>query len=292
MFKAISRFGSQVRSTIGIGFISNLFGSKSKQKYGEFNDETEEIFSDAHEELDSDSESMEEQTTVIVETPNTKLDIVPSNCDSINHNKESKPDEICVDTTNGEIVLDTIHKDSDDSSADDVDNATEESTTVDVASHTTCDFFIEENKSSDVNICDIGTPDNTTEHNKEPTYDEHQTKDGSQLVKSSPKSNGMSTSSSSSSVFKKVHRRVSSYTQRQYAKFDNIQDDENDNKVSVEVEEKTNDADENKTNNEQVEHDEIHDDDDHLFTPEKKTKKKKKVPLFSYIRGFFRRNNK
>lgn len=55
MFKAIGKWGSQVRSSINLQFFSNLFGSKSK-KYDDLDNE-EEVFIDAQEDFSEESDS-------------------------------------------------------------------------------------------------------------------------------------------------------------------------------------------------------------------------------------------
>lgn len=282
MFKAISRWGSQVRSSIGIGFISNLFGSKSKQKYGEFNDETEEIFSDAHEELDTDhdsdnaSVSSNKQTEVVIETVAGPVTSTASLCDTNGENKDRKSDVV----NNGE-ALDTTFEDNIGVSSKDKDTSSTNGDCRDTADGNSLEVSGQENNSTGANVCDINTECDTSDDKKEHNSErESDSLKPDETAKSSSDQNGMTHSSSSSSVFQKVHRRINSYSQRQYAKFDNIQDDENDNKITVE---------DHHDNDEKTSHSD-HDDVDNLVTPKKKSKKKK-VPLFSYIRGLFRRKN-
>lgn len=273
MFKAISRWGSQVRSSLSGGFLSNLFGSKSR-KYGEFNEETEEIFSDALEELESDDD-VDGRLAVAVEpkSPKTKT--------------EATEDILKVSVHEPELASgDTQHSDTggDISDAKDIAKETKDENiqstpqTVDTHLVETCSVSSSHSSDSSQDLDKDKTDDNN-EHNTEndadnEQHDEHD--DTKQIVESPSKENGIPHSSSSASMFQKMHRRINSYTQRQYAKFDNTQEDENDNRIA------NCDAD---VDTYSVDHDDV----DKIVISEKKTKKKKKVPLFSFLRGIFRR---
>lgn len=276
MFKAISRWGSQVRSSLGIGFISNLFSSKSK-KYGEFNDETEEIFSDAHEDIDTDNESEDDNTTVVIETLKPKTTF-----ESENDGKDSNEKHILDDSEEPDGIAETDDnpKETQDSVNAIIQEVKDITTDAAVQSCDKCEQDSNVHGGESENS-DSESSGSESVHNSEHDEDTHHD-DTTKIVKTSSKANGMPQSNSSASLFKKVHRRVNSYTQRQYAKFDNAQDDENDNRITADD---SVDADEIQVVQEDVS----------KSVTDKKTEKKtkkKKVPLFSFLRGIFRRTNK
>lgn len=108
-------------------------------------------------------------------------------------------------------------------------------------------------------------------------------KDTKQIVKESKQSNGL-VHSASAAVIHKVHRRMNSYSQRQYSKFDNAHDDENDNIIHIETKASEDNVDSRVTGDNLEQ--------ENVIKTEKKTKRKKKVAFFQFFRGIFRFNSR
>ncbi|WAR19848.1 hypothetical protein MAR_001686 [Mya arenaria] len=252
MFKTLSRWGSQVRSTLSVGFISNIFSKGGKgRKYGEINDETEEIFSDAHEELESDDEIIDEAThRAVIEaqlnvpplssTGTESTDTLKSN--SVDQTDGSLNNLLDDKQTNGAEGFDEIRQRPEDANVGDINlndvtvgdklNESEDRVTED--GEKTDAEVNEASKANGFTKGTAGESDSSSENSDHGDSDDdhHEVHhdDTKKIVKSSGQ-NG-TPKSSSKTMFQKVHRRVNSYTQRQYAKFDNGQDDENDRVIS------------------------------------------------------------
>lgn len=275
MFKAIGRWGSSVRSSINVHIFANIFGSKSK-KYGDLGNEDEEIFIDALETIDHDTDTEEDVDDthaehIKSEIRDTKLDTTDGNAahesDDLNESNTTNDPF----TTKAEIVK-IIETETE------VSTEMKEQNTEQTSSHEES----EKRSSSDSEIGDTDDEKSENEHELNDDDDNHVNhKDTKKMIVNSSKpNNGIVHSASSSSVMKKVHRRMNSYSQRQYAKFDNSQDDENDTVVHS--------ADKSTKDNEEI-HQVVDDNiqQSQAFKTEKKTKKKK-VAFFNFFRGFFR----
>ncbi|XP_045171926.2 DNA ligase 1-like isoform X2 [Mercenaria mercenaria] len=262
MFKAIGRWGSQVRSSINLRIFSNIFGSKSK-KYGDLDNEDEEIFIDAQEEIVHESDTEEERvppqiTEIKSESDDSKRDKVDGNLE-VEHNdvKTLETQDIISEqiTTQVEVV--------ERKETEEIFNTEQnESNAEQPSSHKEAE---KENTS-----CESSDDNSDTEQEDDDDDDHHiNHKDTKQMMKNSKQNNGIAQSASSSSMIQKVHRRMNSYSQRQYAKFDNSQDDENDGEIHS-----TGDSSHDKVDSHVV--------DDNLesaqvIKSEKKSKRKKKI---------------
>ncbi|KAL4238006.1 hypothetical protein ACF0H5_002717 [Mactra antiquata] len=277
MFKAIGRWGSQVKNTLNVHIFSNIFGSKSK-RYGDLHNDEEEIFCDAQEEIfESENEDDHVPQTPVVTNGdiavkadinlNNTIDVPPDNVDSKAEETEITTQAEVSSETNVEsneinkiedlVTFDFTCNDDDAVEAKVDDNNTSK----------------DDDKKSDSDN-DSGDTSDDEHHGDDDHHVNHS--DKTKIMKNSKSSNGL-VQSASATVIQKVHRRMNSYSQRQYAKFDNAQDDENDNVIQ---------------NEEVTSHDDV---DNNVFDrydetdqkSDKKTKRKKKVAFFSFFRGFF-----
>lgn len=274
MFKAIGKWGSQVRSSINLQFFSNLFGSKSK-KYDDLDNE-EEVFIDAQEDISEESDSEHDKVT--------SMTLDSFNTEKSDHKADSKDGEIDHgDVTDvkpvgrrkkeiiaqADVVVDTGAKDG--------DNPPLSDTNLDLSSH------------RDVQIVRSHSDSELVKHESEEECedddDDHHInhKDTKKIVKESKQSNGL-VHSASAAVIHKVHRRMNSYSQRQYSKFDNAHDDENDNIIHIDRE-APEENDDSRVNSDYLEQ-------ENVIKTEKKTKRKKKVAFFQFFRGLFRLNSR
>jgi len=240
MFKALSRFGSSVRSTLSVGFISNIFNRKSKsRKYGGINDETEEIFSDAREELESDDEISDDSHKVVIESQlklPSKLRPDSESTQTLNSGNDQLLDLVTADVTaDGTDGKDAKSQNDDSvfdfevsftSNTEDNEKAVEKKKLSETKTEK-----VDDNSSSDSEAEYVDTDDHHKIHHD----------DTEQIVQAS-QTNGMPKSNSSSSIFKKVHRRVNSYTQRQYAKFGTPQEEPEDKETTKPVDGSTKDS--------------------------------------------------
>lgn len=269
MFKAIGRWGSQVRSSINLQFFSNIFGSKSK-RYDDLGNEDEEVFIDAQEDIseESDTEDVHKHVKHEPRDPNTdsKNDIAESGDVKTVETNDGSKEEI---VTKADIVVSPEVK----------EEVINDLTDAAVGPSNPEESKIENNESeTDKEASDA-------EHGGDTEDDDHHInhKDTKQIVKNSKQSNGL-VHSASASMIQKVHRRMNSYSQRQYSKFDNAQDDENDNTIQYSEDCSKDQVDSNMTGNPLEEA--------NVIKNEKKTKRKKKVAFFQFFRGFFRLNSR
>lgn len=268
MFKAIGRWGAHVRSTLNIPFLSSIFGSKAK-KYGDLDNDEEEIFVDAEEDIHHEDEHLDGKLTlrpnVSTDSASTKEIRVTKSQDSI---QDTGANEVVKDNcdTKDKSGITTEVEISICSNGREIDQCVTDSSSLAVPNETH-QAANDQNESGSSSENDDDTGNNEDDH-----HVNH--KDTKKMVKNSKSSNGIVQSASAAVL--KVHRRVNSYTQRQYAKFDNAQDDENDNIVQHE-------------HVGEVSY-EYGDDIETVQTQksEKKTKRRKKVAFFELFRGIFK----
>lgn len=279
MFKAIGRWGSQVRSSFNFPFMTNVFGTKSK-KYGDLDNE-EEIFIDALEEIENESDT--EDNIIVMRSEHHKSEhSIPKTSVQEDENEHRVDDEQIP-------VSDYIA----DQSQLVAQLESTPVTTVEVEEICVLEkpesndaLSASQTEADDEHCTSDNTHDTGSESEDEPdgVDDDHHInhKDTTQMVNSSKQNNGL-VKSSSAAMFQKVHRRMNSYTLRQYSKFDNAHDDENDNVIHCDDECSYDNVDSHVTDNvEQV----------HETKSEKKTKRKKKVAFFQFFRGFFGLNSR
>ena len=237
MFKAIGRWGANVKANLNLKFLTNLFGSKSKS-YCEIDSDEEEIFSDAREELLDEEE--DDDRTVTIESHESSV--------------------VFKRSVNGSATIvrsDLVNTDKS-SQSDDSSDADDEGIGVEN------DDIIETKDKDDIFNHD----------------EDHNQKESAKIIETDTKTTNGLIRNASSSAFKKVHRRISSFSQRQYSKMDcdngegelQAEKDDNDNidgsvgamngKLKS-VKQKSKDKD-------------------------KKTQKRNKVPLFRFFRGLIR----
>ncbi|KAH3845359.1 uncharacterized protein LOC127873043 [Dreissena polymorpha] len=239
MFKAIGRWSAQIRSN-GLELISTIFGKGGKgRKYGGIDDETEEIFSDAKEELDSDDDLSSDSHKVEIHIKQDKthssdnlstLNVLPSTVETDTQDKKSGAD--VTENKHGG----SEHSSNSDLSGDVTDSFADKAESVKIDNNV-ANIKVQIDEPND-EVGDIEADKSEAEevvqdHEHNHTEDNHHEVDHSdtkKMLKSKP--GDIPKSSSSSSVFQKMHRRVNSYTQRQYAKFDNLQEDEHGHSVS------------------------------------------------------------
>lgn len=262
MFKAIGRLGSTVRSSINLTIFTNIFGSKSK-KYGDLGNEDEEVFIDAQETIDNetDTENVDDQNNghVKSERGDTKLEKNDVKADLDETDLNNTPNDPF--TTEVEIV--EINKPVNEVTIEVNGQSTEKTSSHNKSEGQSSDSSSEADTDGGKSDCEHEENDDEDDH-----HENH--KDTKKIIKDSKQNNGIVHSASSSSMMKKVHRRMNSYSQRQYAKFDNSQDDETDNVVQS--------TDESPKDNEDS-HEGVDDniEQSHVFKSEKKTKRKKKI---------------
>lgn len=242
MFKAFGRLGSHVRS-LNIPLISSLF-NKSRP-YGGLDDDDTDNFFDAKEELDSDTES--ESGDSIREQDGATVACIEqiSNRQSEHAFKELKVNSVSKDDETCTPQTEALTKSLEDRNID---------------------------SDQPDDGPDVDTEDDNT--------DEHNHKDTKGIVRTSKSSADLGRSASTS-TFQRVHRRINSYTQRQYAKLDSgnvdLDTSHNDHVTQTSGSDQTDDA------------NVFHSIDDVKNSgATKKPKRRKKVALLSYIRSFFR----
>lgn len=273
MFKAIGRWGSQVRSSFNFPFITNMFGTKSKT-YGDLDNE-EEIFIDAQEEIGNESDT--EDNIIVTRSEQHKSEHSVPNTSVQEEGNELKADD--EQTPVSDYIADPSQVVA---QIEIAPVTTVEENGVIEQSESNYALSASQTEAGDEHSNSDNTNDTGSEREDEPDDDDDDDyhvnhKDTKKMVNSSKQSNGL-VKSASAAMFQKVHRRMNSYTLRQYSKFDNARDDENDNVIHCDDECSHDSVDNHVTDNlDQV----------HETKSEKKTKRKKKVAFFQFFRGFF-----